>query len=107
MMGWLGAPSAGRTKRGAYRLKGSSRYRSQSPSGSMVWRSLSRTRNPFFMARSFAAPSTDGGGSARFGDRRRRAEGDEQAQDAEQKEVDGGTPHCRHEIARRREIGKE
>src|SRR5262249_48872952 len=107
MMGWLGAPSAGRTKRGAYRLKGSSRYRSQSPSGSMVWRSLSRTRNPFFMTRSFATPSADGGGPARFDDRRLHAEGHEEAQDAQQEEVDGETPHRRHEIARRREGGEE
>src|SRR5262245_54483288 len=73
----------------------------------MVWRSLSRTRNPFFMASSSAPPSANGGGYARFGDRRLHAEGDEQAQDAQEEEVDGGTPHRRHEIARRREIGKE
>src|SRR5215470_4070757 len=73
----------------------------------MVWRSLSRTRNPFFMARSFAAPSADGGGSARFDDRRLHAEGDEQTQDAKKEEVDGEAPHRCHEIARRREIGEE
>ena len=46
MIGWFGAFSVRRVKRGANFLNGASRYFSQRPSGSIVCRSLSITRNP-------------------------------------------------------------
>src|SRR5215510_16348484 len=52
MTGWFDALSSRRVKRGANFLNGSSRYCSHRPSGSMVWRSLSRTLNPCFMSSS-------------------------------------------------------
>src|SRR5262245_53176953 len=49
MTGWFEAFSVRRVNCGANFLNGASRYFSQSPSGSIVCRSLSRTLNPFFM----------------------------------------------------------
>ena len=59
MTGWFDALSSRRMKRGANFLNGSSRYRSQSPSGSIVCRSLSRPLNPFFM---YSSGDRDGPG---------------------------------------------
>ena len=60
MMGWFGAFSVRRVKRGANFLNGSSRYFSQRPSGSIVCRSLSITRKPFLaMGLSFSRRSAE------------------------------------------------
>src|SRR5215475_716620 len=90
MMGWFTAPWAVRVNCGANFLKGSSRYCSQRPSGSMVWRSLSSTRNPFFMAASSAVGVTTSAAS--------RGERDQRAQNTQEQDVHGEAPHGGQEI---------
>src|SRR5437773_1717944 len=95
MMGWLGAPSAVRVKRGANFLNGSSRYCSQRPSGSMVCRSLSRTRNPCFIE---ASSESRVSALGLAGHHALQAEGHEQAQETEENDIHGEPPHRRHEV---------